>query len=337
MPPKSKKFEEKTKKLHRLLAILRKLDNRERCTPQTLAEKFETTPRSIFRDINALNTSGFAITFDKDLNTYCFTDSDFTLRDLDLTNNELIALLVGSQVARGLGKPFEKAFQSILKKAHKDTGRQTQEQVKKLQEEQRFWVDIYPMEGFEQIERQYNAINEAMDKKVEIEISYKAMSNEKETRRTIAPYGLTLQRGLWYVIGFCSLRKDIRVFAIDCIKNFKLTDKHYSIPADFRLEEYFKTGWHMLRYGKPVEVILEFGKEYARWIKRRKWHPTQKIEEKQDGSIIFKATLQGTIEFKWWIYHWIPYCKVLAPSELRKEMIEEMKAMLKVYEKDKLM
>ena len=334
MPPKSKKFEEKKRKLRRLLSILRILDRHERCSPKNLAERYSVSIRTIQRDIEDLNYAGFSITFDEEQKTYRFTDPDYTLNDLNLNNNEIMAILVGQQVARGFGKPFESAFQSLLKKAHKDTGYKTSQGIKKIEEAPRFWIDIDPLEGFEQIERQYNAINEAMDKKVEIEIVYKAMKDEKETRRTVAPYGLTLQYGLWYVIGYCNLRNEIRVFALDCIKDFKLTDRHYSIAADFRLEEYFKPGWHMLRYGALVEVVLKFGKEYARWIKRKKWHPTQAIEEKEDGSIIFKVTVEGTRELKWWTYHWIPFCEILAPPELKKEVIEEMKGMLGVYGKD---
>ncbi|MBI3583126.1 MAG: WYL domain-containing protein, partial [Nitrospinae bacterium] len=283
-------------------------------------------------DINDLNESGFSITFDKRINSYIFTDSDFTLRDLDLNNDELTALLIGKQIAHRMGKPFEKAYQSLLKKAHKDTGIKTGEGLKKIEDKQQFFIDIDPMEGFDEIEKQYNAVSKAMEKKVEIEIGYKAMKNEKETKRTIAPYGLIFEYGLWYVIGYCNLRKGIRVFALDCIKDFKLTDKYYSIPDDFRLEEHFKPGWHMIRYGKPVEVVLKFGKEYARWIKRKKWHPTQAIEEKGDGIIIFKVTVEGTRELKWWIYHWIPYVEILSPPELRKEVMEEMRGMLRVYE-----
>ena len=88
----------------------------------------------------------------------------------------------------------------------------------------------------------------------------------------------------------------------------------------------------MIPHGKPVEVILKFSERYARWITRRKWHPTQDIEEQKDGSIIFKAMIEGTRELKWWTYHWIPYCKILAPAELRKEVAEDMRAMLKVYD-----
>lgn len=331
MPKKSKIFSDKIKKLHRLLAILRILDNRERCTPKSLAERFCISTRTIERDIEDLNSAGFSIVFVKEENTYRFTDPEYTLRDLNLNKDELTFLLIGSQFAHSLGKPFENACQSLLKKARKDTGIKTRERIKGIEEKPHFWVDIDQMDEFEKVEKQYNAINEAMNQKQEVEIVYKDMGKQEETRRSIAPYGLFFHEGNWYVIGYCHLRKEIRVFALDCIREFKVTNMPYTIPDDFDINEHFKPGWRMRRYGEPVEVVLKFSERYARWIKRRKWHPTQVIEEQKDGSIIFKVKVEGTVELKWWIYHWIPYVEILSPAELKKEVIEEMRAMLEVY------
>jgi predicted DNA-binding transcriptional regulator YafY len=334
MKPESKKFLDKTKKLHRLISLLRMLDNRERCILQALAEKFDTTTRTILRDISDLNSSGFAILFDKEAGTYTFVDSDFTLRDLDLSKNELMALLLGKQIAHSLGKPFENAFQSLLKKAHKDTGTKTRGRMKGLEQKPQFFIDIDEAKEFENIERQYHAVTDALNEKQEIEICYKDMRSQRETQRSLAPYGMILWDGLWYAIGHCSLRRGIRIFALDCIKEFRITDRPYLIPDNFDINEYCKAGWHIMRYGSPVEVVLKFSERYARWIKRRKWHPTQVIEENKDGSILFKVIVEGTRDLKWWIYHWIPYVEILSPPELKKEMIEEMRETLKVYGKN---
>ncbi|MBI5048954.1 MAG: transcriptional regulator [Deltaproteobacteria bacterium] len=334
MSIKSKRFSDKIKKLHRLLAILRMLDNRECCTRKSLAEKFNVSIKSIERDISDLNLAGFSIVFVKEENTYRFTDPDYTLRDLNLNKDELAFMLIGRQFAHNLGKPFEKACQSLLRKAYKDTGIKTRERIKGAEEKSHFWVDMGQMEEFEKVEKQYNAINEAMDRKQEIEILYKAMEDQKETRRTIAPYVLFFHEGLWYVIGHCHLRNEIRFFAMDCIKEIKVTNEPYIIPDDFDINEHFKRSWGMRRYGAPVEVALKFSERYSRWIKRRKWHPTQVIEEQKDGSIIFKVKVEGTVELKWWTYHWIPFCEILAPPELKKEVMEEMKTMLGVYGKN---
>lgn len=97
MTAKSKRFEDKAVKLHRLLSILRRLDKRERFTPFSLAQKYGIAERTIFRDINDLNSSGFSIVFDKESGIYRFTDADFTLQDMDLSDNELMALLLGKR------------------------------------------------------------------------------------------------------------------------------------------------------------------------------------------------------------------------------------------------
>lgn len=176
------------------------LDNRRFCTALTLSQQFSTTSRNIYRDLKTLDAAGFAINFDKESGTYRFTDPDFTLRDLNLNKEELSALLVGKQILRSLGKPFEKSYQSLFKKVHKDTGINTQESVKRIEERQNFFIDIAPVECFEQIESQYNAIDEAMNLKEEIEIVYTAMKNKKETRRCIVPYGLFFHEGLGFKI-----------------------------------------------------------------------------------------------------------------------------------------
>lgn len=332
MAERSRRDADREKKLHRLLSILRNLDIRQQCTPKILAEEFGTTERNIYRDLKDLAAAGYSITFDRESDTYRFTDPDFSLRDLNLNSDELTALLVAQQLSHNLGKPFEKAFQSLLKKAYKDTGAKTRAIAKNLITRKQFFIDIPSVEEFEHIERQYNAIVEAMDRKEEIEIVYSAMRSREETKRVIAPYGLSLHDGLWYVVGYCHMRRKILTFALDCIKAFKITGRPYSMPADFNTADFFKPGWHMIRYGEPVEVIIKFEERYARWIKRRTWHPTQVIEENKDGSIILKVRIEGTRELKWWTYHWIPNCEILAPAELREEVMREMKEMLKRYE-----
>ncbi|MCL5878332.1 MAG: WYL domain-containing protein [Deltaproteobacteria bacterium] len=333
MPSKSERFTDKTNKLHRLISILRMLDIRNRCTPKSLAEAYGTTERTIYRDIDDLNYAGFAIRFDKEANIYTFADPDFTLRDLNLSEDELTVLLIGRQVAQNLGSPFDRIYQSLMKKVRKDTGRKTQEAVKKINGTQRFWIGLDPMEEFESIEHQYNILNQAMDEKHTAEIVYKAMSSQKEEKRTIAPYGLIFNKGIWYAVAYCSLRKGIRSFALDCIKDAVVTDEFYEIPSEFDLKEYLKPGWQIISSGKPVEVMLRFNKDIARWIKRRKWHPTQIIEEQKDGSNIFKVMVSDTSEIKWWSYNWAPNCEILSPPELRKEVTEDIKKLAKIYEK----
>lgn len=334
MNPKSKRFPDSMKKLHRLLAIMRILDNREKFTREILAQRFGTCIRTADRDIKDIIIGGFPIIFDEEDNTYRFEDADFSLRKLDLSEKEIMALLFSRQLAHKLGKPFEKAFSSLLQKAYEDTGAKTKDRLKTLEKNQQFWIALGPVSISEDIERQYHTIEEAMDKKQKIEILFQDKKEQKKTKRCIAPYGLYYSNGMWYTLARCELRKDIRSFALDGIKEFRLTPKTYFQPPDFNMDAYFKESWHSMRYGKLVTVVLKFSKEVARWIKRPvNWHPTQVIEEQKDGSLIFRVRLKGTAEIKWWSYHWAPHCEILSPPELRKEAEEEIKALAKIYKK----
>lgn len=327
-------FPEKTK-LRRLLTILRIIDRCEHFNAKIYAEKFDIHKRNIYRDIEDLESVGFAITFDEERKTYRFKDPDFSLRDLSLSENELMALLFGRQLGHRLGKPLENAFNSLLKKAHTETGAETGLRADRLgNEKQKFWVAIDQVNDFEKIEGYYNTISEAIDDKLKLEITYHGMKSQRISQRQVAPYGLFYGAGVWYMVGRRYLENDIRTFALDCIEGIKkLTGRHFLIPPDFDIESYLQKGWRIMRYGKPVEVILKFSKDVARWIKRKKWHPTQSIEEQKDGSLILKAKLNGPEEIKRWSYSWAPHGEILSPPELRKEAAEEIKKLWKVYEK----
>lgn len=325
------------KKLPRLLIILRMIDKCEQFNYKIYAERFGIHKRNLYRDIKDLNAAGFAIRFDDERNTYRFSDPDFSLRDLSLSENELMALLFGKQLAHKLGKPLENAFNSLLKKAHTETRAETGLRADRLQnEKQKFWVAIDQISDFEKIEGYYNTISEAIDDKLMLEITYHGMKSQRISQRQVAPYGLFYGSGMWYMVGRCYREKDIRTFALDCIKGIKkLTGRHFLIPPDFDIESYLQKGWRIMHYGRPVEVVLKFSKDVARWIKRTKWHPTQSIEEQADGSLILKARLNGPEEIKRWSYSWAPYGEILSPPELRKEAAEDIKKLGKVYEKGK--
>ncbi len=331
MNPKSKRLPDEIKRLNRLLSILRMLDRCEALNPDIYAKKYGIDIRNLYRDIKDLKRAGFDIKhvkFENGDSIYRFADPDFSLRDLSLSKKELMALLFGRQLAHRLGKPLENGFNSLLKKAHTETGAETGLRADRLQKgKQNLWVAIDPINDFEKIEGCYNTINKAIDDKLMLEITYHGMKSQSVSQRQVAPYGLFYGSGMWYMVARCYREKDIRTFALDCIQGIKkLTGRHFLMPSDFDIESYLQKGWRIVRYGRPVEVILKFSKDVARWIKRKKWHPTQSIEEQKDGSLILKVKLTGPEEIKRWSYNWAPYCEILSPPELRKEAAEEIKA-----------
>lgn len=315
-------------RLHRLIEILNMIDKGKTVTPKGLADHFGVHERTIYRDVNDLRID-FPIEFNEETNSYRFLDG-FSLKKLDLSSKEVKLLLAGRAALSKMGEGLSSTFTEMVSKIRAETGKKTEQRLKITRNQ--FWFDIDPVTNYSEIKSQFEIIQEAMDDNNSVNIRYKGMGDQKETKRMLDPYGLFYSSGVWYTIGYCHLRKDIRIFALDCIKDIRKSEDYYSIPSDFSMDRYFEAGWHIVKYGKPVDIQLKFTKAVARWITRRKWHPTQKIEKMNDGSITVTVTLNGSEEIRRWVYHWGPNCEVLSPTEFRREVIEELSSMSKVYE-----
>jgi predicted DNA-binding transcriptional regulator YafY len=73
-----------------------------------------------------------------------------------------------------------------------------------------------------------------------LEIRYYSMTREEFTLRRIDPYGLKPEGDLLWVVAYCHLREDMRVFRADRIKEATLTERSFEPPDMFSLDEYFE-------------------------------------------------------------------------------------------------
>jgi predicted DNA-binding transcriptional regulator YafY len=161
-------------------------------------------------------------------------------------------------------------------------------------------------------------------------MTYRAMRDKTETRRLVAPYRLLFFDGAFYLIGYCGLRQDIRVFALDRIRRLDLTDETFDLPADMILDDFLKSSFGVF-LGPSTRVQVRFAAETAGYIAEKTWHASQKLRPQKDGSMIFEAEVAGTEEIKRWILTWGAQAVVLAPKSLRDELRREAEKMLKTY------
>jgi predicted DNA-binding transcriptional regulator YafY len=175
-----------------------------------------------------------------------------------------------------------------------------------------------------------DAVNRAISQRRRLDMTYRAMRDQAETRRRVAPYRLLFFDGAFYLIGYCGLRQDIRVFALDRIKRLDLTDEPFDLPADVILDDFLKSSFGVF-LGPPTKVRVRFAPETAGYVAEKTWHASQKLLPQKDGSMIFEAEVAGTEEIKRWILTWGAKAKVLAPDFLRQEIRREAEKMLKTY------
>lgn len=317
------------KRLERIVETLGRIDSGERLTPKRLSEDYGVDRRTVYRDMRIISDTFSPLCFDKEEQRYRFVNPGYSLKRMDLSRDEVKVILAGKAILPKLGKGVADAFDGLVGRLNAESGKRTHSRMQTVTSN--YWVDIDPVDDFSSIQNQFDAVQKAMDEKRTLKIKYNSMQRRERTEREIDPYCLFYSSGVWYVLAYCHLRSEVRMFALDCIEEIKATDSYYVIPSNFSTDDYFKAGWHIYRAGKPTEIKLRFTSEVARWVLRRKWHPSQKVEKNKDGSIVLTVTVDGTAEVRRWIYHWGPNCEVISPPEFRKEVEAELEAMIKVY------
>jgi len=177
-------------------------------------------------------------------------------------------------------------------------------------------------------------LNRALIEGRKVRMVYETRSRGGEvSERVVHPYHIMPYVRSWQLIAYCERRKDRLMFKVDRIREVTLLDEHYRIPDDFDLEAYLGSTWGIMRgeAGEPVNVVLRFEPEAGSWVSEEYWHPSQRVEEQADGSVLFRLHVAVTPELVNWLLYYGRRVEVLEPPELRKRVVEEHLRAVEVY------
>ena len=297
-----------------------------------LSRNLHCSSRTVYRDLEALQVAGFPL-YDEKVNgksLWCLLDTARNPMPIPFSLPELMALYFCRDSLKVLKDTvFYDSLASLFQKIKTTLPPESRKYLSLIKKSLKVGPKPYKQYGkFREIIEQ---INEAVINRKIIEIVYFTMGRKKMTRREVAPYRLWYVDGGFYLIGYCRWKKEIRIFAIDRIKKFRLSDETFEVPDDFDLYELTKYSFGVF-HDEPVKVRVHFSADVAGYIKEKVWHASQRIEELDDGSVIFEAEVAGTEEIKFWIMRWGSNACVLEPEELRKEIQSEAAGMLVMYE-----
>jgi predicted DNA-binding transcriptional regulator YafY len=295
-----------------------------------LAQLFEVSQRTVLRDIEAMKDSlGAPILYSKQRNGYYYSHDKFTLPSIRLTEGELVAVFLGEEL---LKKYKNTPFEAEIEKAFKKIELLMPDFVSlKLDEVSRsFSFDILNTRELNRQDAEtFSILSKAIKSRVSVQVVYYSIGRNKTETRVIDPYHLRHTYGTWYLIAYCHTRKAIRTFAVKQIRSIIPLQERFVIPKDFSIDKYLEHSWRIIS-GQPLTtVVVRLDKEIARWFIDRKLHASQKTLENKDGSLTLTFKVSGTDEIKRWIMSMGKYAKVIEPKALRKEILNEIKKVLK--------
>lgn len=176
-------------------------------------------------------------------------------------------------------------------------------------------------------------LREAIKGAQKVRITYRSRIKGDTRERLICPYGF-LYGSRHYLIAWCSEAQDIRTFTLANIAEISLTDEFFVRQNGFDLKAYSERSFGVFQ-DEPVKVRWKFKANIADDVREHMFHPTQIIEDLDDGSVIVSFTAAGLQEMCWHLFTWGDDVEVLEPSKLKEQyasMVRNVMPLLGIQE-----
>ena len=313
-------------KTDRLLAIVLELQRKGRQRAEDLADTFETSKRTIYRDILALCEAGVPIVSVPGQG-YSLMKGYF-LPPLSFTVEEATMLLLGGDfMARNFDAQYRSAAESASRKIEGVLPETVRNDAHYLQSNIRFVGTTIASDGGESEKLQL--LRRALLDRNTVRFCYYARySSDTQSvshTREADPYGLVYFFNAWHLVAYCHMRRDMRNFRLERMEDLELLPRTFTRPANFQMNP--------MQGDRPRDITVRvlFDKKIARWVHEGRTYFVTGEEEIPEGFLV-TLKIRHESEVLQWLLSWGGHVKILEPDALRQRLAEEAQAMLSNYQ-----
>ncbi len=210
------------------------LQSRKYVSAEKIAEKFEISVRTVYRDIKALCEQGIPISFEQ--HKGYFVVQGYFLPPVSFSNEEANALLLIEALVSGFAdRSIQNHYATALNKVKAVLRHTQKEKLEQLHPNIRLQVPKRIMNDLEYL----SVLQEAISSKYILAIEYKNNKEEISNRR-LEPIGLIFYAFSWHLIAWCHLRSEYRDFKVASIIRVKNTQEAFLRQDHISLNEYTK-------------------------------------------------------------------------------------------------
>jgi predicted DNA-binding transcriptional regulator YafY len=267
-------------KLDRLLAITMLLLNRRRVGAKELSERFEVSLRTIYRDLESINQSGIPIV------SYTGYDGGYEIMDQYRLDRQLLSLEELQSIILALKSMHpsleEPDIGSLLDKVGTLMSKSEQNESAALN--QQIVIDLNPWHGGDAEKEKLSVLKKAARDLHLVRFTY-TNSQGNDTERDCEPLGIVMKRYVWYLHGYCRLRKELRIFRLSRIEHLHMLpdvfERRLIPPEDMTLR------WGRSNGPQAVRMIFEF--QPIAKAKVQDYFSPEQIATQLDGTLLVTA------------------------------------------------
>ena len=299
-------------RIDRLHAILTHLQSKKKLTAKELADRFNLSLRTVYRDIKALEESGVPIIGEAGIG-YSVMEG-YRLPPVMFTQEEASALLLSSKLAERLtDASIKKNLGAALFKIKAVLRGQDKDYMEQLNE------SIAVSFGNDRSTDASHLIllQKALIQKRVVQVSYSSPYKEM-VQRHIEPIGLYYYSTGWHLIAWCLLRNNYRDFRLSRIDQLQVTEEFYTGKKHLSLQEYIDS----FQPAEFLKAVVLFDRKIARYIVDQKYLRGF-ISEEEQGEKIRMTFLTPCVDFLGrWLLMFTDAVIIESPDSLRQKMQE---------------
>lgn len=294
--------------MNRLFEIVYLLLERKQITAKELAQRFEVSTRTIYRDVELLSQSKIPIYCNKGKGGGICLLEDYVLDKSLLSEEEQNQILFALQGMNKIGSPEEKG---VLEKMS---------QIFQKRKTNWIEVDFSNWGSIGETENTFQLIKEAILKQQVLEFTYYNSSGEKK-KRLVEPLQIYFKDKAWYLKSYCREKQDYRLFKISRMQDLNLLKEKFERELSIFKQE--------KKDVKTVTLKLEISKEMSYRVYDE--FRAEEVQKNPKGDFEITVTYPAND----WLYGYLlsfgEWVKILAPIEVKKELQGRLEKSLKNY------
>jgi predicted DNA-binding transcriptional regulator YafY len=297
-------------RIDRVSAILIQLQSRRVVRASDIAERFNISLRTVYRDIKTLEEAGVPIIGEAGVG-YSIVDG-YRLPPVMFTKEEATAFLTAEKFVEKLTdastashhKSAMFKIRSILKTTEKN-----------LLEEIDNSIEVFKTQSQLKIDNKdhIQTLLQSIAQKSVLSIDYFANHNQQHTKREVEPIGIFFKESYWHLIAYCRLRNDYRDFRVDRINKAKITEKTFNSKHP-TLKDYInqtakeqELDLVIMRVEREIYTHLEYQKYYSGFV-------SEKVYDDQIEMTFLTSSIEG---FARWFMMFGDKAEIISPEKLK--------------------
>ncbi|QDH80223.1 YafY family transcriptional regulator [Echinicola soli] len=305
-------------RIDRLTAILTHLQSKRLVKAQQLADRFDISLRTVYRDVRALEEAGVPIIGEAGTG-YSLLEG-YRLPPVMFTQEEAISFVMAEKMVEKLTDKesaghFKEAMykiRSVLKSGQKDIYELAESHIAIRKRPNSLLENHRP--------RTIPTILSGVVKKEILRMEYQASGKDEPSTRDIEPVGIYYYFDQWYMIAYCRLRSAYRTFRIDRIIGLKELGEHFEDKHP-TLQAYLKK---LENQKELTKIVVQVDNGVVPYLSGDKYDYGLVYQADKGGKTEMIFMLPYEDDFIRWFFMFAEYADIISPDHVKEKVVKRL-------------